>query len=200
MRYLFFLLLVISINSSAQDYNADIISHREHYKKEFLEDKRSPLREDQLKDLDFFAPDSSYRIDAKVEMLIGEQSFMMPTFSGTSKEYIRYAVLHFKIGDVPTNLTVYKNIALSKQLEYRDYLFLPFTDLTNGKESYSGGRYLDLKTNELEGGNAQIDFNKAYNPYCAYSDGYQCPKPPAENQLQLSIPAGERKFKEKNTH
>ena len=76
MRYLFFLLLVISINSSAQDYNADIISHREYYKKEFLEDKRSPLRENQLKDLDFFAPDSSYRIDAKVEMLIGEQSLL----------------------------------------------------------------------------------------------------------------------------
>ncbi|EDM34786.1 hypothetical protein PBAL39_02780 [Pedobacter sp. BAL39] len=188
------------MSTSAQNFNADIISHREHYKKEFLEDKRSPLKGDQLKDLDFFAPDSNYRIDVRVEMLMGEQSFMIPTFSGTSKEYIRYAVLHCKIGDVPTNLTVYKNIALSKQLEYRDYLFLPFTDFTNGKESYSGGRYLDLKTGDLEGGNAKIDFNKAYNPYCAYSDGYQCPKPPAENQLQLCILAGERNYKGKKTH
>ena len=78
--------------------------------------------------------------------------------------------------------------------QYRDYLFLPFKDPTNGKASYGGGRYLDLKTGDLKSGTAIIDFNKAYNPWCAYADGFSCPIPPAANHLAVEIHAGEKNF------
>ena len=77
---------------------------------------------------------------------------------------------------------------LMKTQEYKDYLFFPFTDLTNGEESYSGGRYIDLHI--PEGEEIVIDFNKAYNPYCAYASGFSCPIVPKENHLSLRITAG----------
>ena len=79
--------------------------------------------------------------------------------------------------------------------QYKDYLFLPFTDLTSGKETYASGRYLDLKTDEIKNGKVTLDFNKAYNPYCAYVSGvYNCPIPPKENTLGVEVKAGEKLF------
>ncbi len=77
---------------------------------------------------------------------------------------------------------------------YKDHLFLPFTDLTSGEESYGGGRYIDLETTGIINNRLVIDFNKAYNPYCTYSDGYNCPIPPRENDLPVAIRAGEKAF------
>ena len=85
--------------------------------------------------------------------------------------------------------------------EYQDYLFLPFTDSTNGNETYEAGRYIDLKMTDIAGNSVIIDFNKSYNPYCAYKSGYQCPVPPAENHLKTWVRAGEKKFApEEHTH
>jgi len=78
---------------------------------------------------------------------------------------------------------------------YRDYLFLPFKDATNGDSTYGGGRYIDIRMSEINNNTLTIDFNKAYNPYCAYSDGFNCPVPPLENHLEVALEAGERKFK-----
>jgi uncharacterized protein (DUF1684 family) len=72
-------------------------------------------------------------------------------------------------------------------------LFLPFRDATSGKESYGAGRYLDLHAHRDE---VEIDFNYAYNPYCAYNPEWNCPLPPAENWLQVPIRAGEKAFPE----
>jgi uncharacterized protein (DUF1684 family) len=81
-------------------------------------------------------------------------------------------------------------MALKKQKEYKKYLFIPFRDLTSGKESYGGGRYIDT---EIPAGETLIlDFNRAYNPYCAYSHRYSCPIPPEENTLKVEIRAGEK--------
>ena len=77
--------------------------------------------------------------------------------------------------------------------DYFDYLFLPFLDLTNGKTTYSGGRYIDLRI--PEGDTIIIDFNKAFNPYCAYSHHYSCPVVPSENYLDFEVRAGVKKFK-----
>ena len=74
----------------------------------------------------------------------------------------------------------------------KDHLFVPFKDWTNGEESYGGGRYIDLKTGDITDGKITIDFNKCYNPWCAYSDGYNCPIPPVENHFELKIEAGEK--------
>jgi len=97
-------------------------------------------------------------------------------------------------------LTVYKSISLSKNAAYADYLFLPFTDQTNASETYAGGRYIDLKTKDFTNNQVVIDFNKAYNPYCAYGGGYACPKPPDENKLDIKLEAGEKVFAGKIKH
>jgi uncharacterized protein (DUF1684 family) len=86
-------------------------------------------------------------------------------------------------------------MALFRQPQYKDYLFLPFKDETNGFETYGGGRYMDVRISTLKDGKIILNFNKAYNPYCAYGDGFNCPIPPLENHLNFSIKAGERDFK-----
>ena len=87
---------------------------------------------------------------------------------------------------------MYQNVDLNKKTGYEDYLFLPFSDLTCGKESYIGGRYVDMKIQK--GKTWTIDFNKAYNPYCAYNYEYSCPIVPLENDLNIEILAGGNKF------
>lgn len=100
----------------------------------------------------------------------------------------------FEIDGKTFKLNVYRNIELSRKKEFKDYLFLPFSDLTSGAESYIGGKYIDLK---LPKGNAiAIDFNSSYNPYCAYNSKYSCPKVPLENDLNIEIKAGVKKFHE----
>jgi uncharacterized protein (DUF1684 family) len=97
-------------------------------------------------------------------------------------------------------LTVYRNIALTKIQQYHDYLFLPFTDTTNGTATYTGGRYIHLREGDFKDGIVVIDFNKAYNPYCAFAGGYACPKPPDENQLAIAVQAGEKAFANGKKH
>ena len=77
--------------------------------------------------------------------------------------------------------------------EFVDYLFLPFTDLTNGEATYAGGRYIDLAI--PDGDTLIIDFNKSYNPYCAYNKKYSCPIVPKVNHLEIDINAGVKAFK-----
>jgi uncharacterized protein (DUF1684 family) len=89
-------------------------------------------------------------------------------------------------------LTVYRSLALANIPAYKDYLLLLFTDDTNGKTTYGGGRYIDMRENEFKNGEVTLDFNKAYNPYCAFSSGYSCPKPPDENHLTIAVEAGEK--------
>ena len=191
---------MISLNCFGQDYKTQIADYRKQYMDDFLTDKSSPLKKDDLQYLRFYDADSTFRVTAKVEFLLTEQSFVMPVFNGTGREYVRYAVLRFNLKGEPFQLTVYKNIALSKMQQYSDYLFLPFTDETNGKDTYGGGRYIDLRTGDFKNNNVVIDFNKAYNPYCAFGGGYSCPKPPDENNLRMAIEAGEKQFAAEKKH
>ena len=96
---------------------------------------------------------------------------------------------------------MYQNIRLLTSQKYYDYLFLPFKDNTNDETTYGGGRYLDLRQGDIGGDNIMtVDFNKAYNPWCAYSDGYNCPIPPATNHLDLAVNAGEKNFRGEKKH
>lgn len=84
---------------------------------------------------------------------------------------------------------------LLQRAEYHNYLFLPFTDVSNAEETYEGGRYMDLTTGDIQNNTVLLDFNKAYNPYCAYVSGkYNCPIPPKENALPVAIKAGEKAY------
>lgn len=200
MKYFLVLLLAVSLQCFGQDYSAQLAAHRKTYAEEFLKDKHSPLKKSDLELLRFYDADSTYRINAKAEILPAAAGFIMPVFSGTGSEYTRYAVLRFMLKGEPVTLTVYKSISLSGNPLYRDYLFLPFTDKTNGEDTYTGGRYIDLSMNDFTNNLVIIDFNKAYNPYCAFSAGYSCPKPPDENKLNIRVEAGEKSFAGKKKH
>ncbi|MGX7666221.1 DUF1684 domain-containing protein [Flavobacterium pedocola] len=163
--------------------------------KEFADEKESPLKEEDLahfKGLDFYEMNKDFCVEAKLVLTPKEKPFVMPTSGVRKPLYVKYGEVHFELQGKPCKLNIYRNIELSKQEKYKNHLFLPFTDLTSGVESYGGGRYIDL---EATGKDVMIiDFNQAYNPYCAYNEGYSCPIPPKENDLKVEVKAGVKKF------
>lgn len=162
---------------------------------EYADAKTSPLMEEDLKtfkSLDFYPINGKYFVNAKFEKAKNEKVFEMKTTGTRTPKYIKYGTIFFTLDGVEMQLNVYRNIELSKQKEYKDHLFLPFSDLTCGKESYIGGRYIDLKI--PKGDTMAIDFNQAYNPYCAYNHKYSCPLVPLENDLKVEIKAGVKTF------
>ncbi|MFD2569887.1 DUF1684 domain-containing protein [Spirosoma soli] len=177
------------------NYADQIARHRDTYKKEFLITTSSPLKTQEDVDyLRFYAPDSTYRVTATVQLTPDAKPFEMPTYSGKTSPHVKYAVLSFSVKGKPQQLTIYRNLNLARMPQYRDYLFLPFKDATSGLATYGGGRYLDLRIGDIQDGKLMLDFNKAYNPYCAYSEGYSCPIPPKNNVLPVEIEAGEKTF------
>lgn len=163
--------------------------------KSFSDSLKSPLTKDDLKEfkgLDFFPISEKFIVEALFIRTKREKAFAMKTTTSRTPLYVKYGELHFKIDEKEFKLNVYQNIDLSKKPGYSDYLFLPFSDLTCGKESYIGGRYVDMRMQK--GKTWIIDFNKAYNPYCAYNYKYSCPIVPLENDLDIEILAGVKKF------
>lgn len=192
-------LITASIKANAQDYQSLIIKARQEKAMSLSTSKFGPLPADQVQFLNYFPVDKAYRTTADVTLLLGEETFKMPTYDGTSNPYKRYAILNFKLDNKSYQLTVYQSAALFQNPQYKNHLFLPFLDATNGQESYNGGRYIDLSITDIIDNKVTLDFNTAYNPYCAYSNGYRCPVPPQENILETKIMAGEKAFhKQKN--
>lgn len=180
----------------SKDYNKEITKHRAEYKKKFLETGNSPLKtKEAVNKLAFFDADESYKIKTTFTSATGQKPFDMATSSGKNKKYITYGTCTFSLNGTEQTLAVYRSLDLMKMPQYRDYLFIPFKDKTNNIESYGGGRYLDIRLHQIKGDELTLDFNKAYNPYCAFSDGYACPIPPKENHLAVEIKAGEKKYK-----
>lgn len=131
-------------------------------------------------------------MNAKLIKAKNEKPFEMKTSTSRKPKYIRYGTVFFTIDGVAMQLNVYQDVELSKSDKYKNHLFLPFSDLTCGKDSYIGGRYIDL---EIPKGNTiEIDFNQSYNPYCAYNHKYSCPIVPLENDLNIAIKAGVKTF------
>jgi len=162
---------------------------------EYADAKTSPLMPEDLatfKGLDFYPIDEKFYVTAKFVEAKDEEPFEMKTSTDRKPLYIRYGEVYFRIDGKDFKLNVYRNIDLTKKEEYKDYLFLPFSDLTCGNESYIGGKYIDLRI--PKGDTIVIDFNTSYNPYCAYSHKYSCPKVPLENDLNIEIKAGVKKF------
>ena len=147
------------------------------------------------KKLRFYPINEKYRVKARFEKTGSDSWFQMPTYGTMKKTYRQYGVLHFKIDGAPLQLNVYQSQDLLQNDRYKNYLFLPFTDASSGKETYHGGRYLDLTFEDIQGNEVILDFNKAYNPYCAYVTGrYNCPIPPPENHLSITLKAGEKSY------
>jgi uncharacterized protein (DUF1684 family) len=162
---------------------------------EYADSKTSPLLTEDLahfKVLDFYPINEKAFVVAQFVRTENEKPFEMPTSTTRKPLYVKYGEALFQMEGKEFKLNVYRNIELSKKEEYKDYLFLPFSDLTSGKESYIGGKYIDLKI--PTGNTIVIDFNHSYNPYCAYNYKYSCPKVPLENDLGIEIKAGVKKF------
>ncbi|NGX83768.1 DUF1684 domain-containing protein [Aequorivita sp. KMM 9714] len=145
-----------------------------------------------FKELEFYPIDEKYIVNARFVRTPNEKPFLMPTTTDRTPEYVKYGEAHFSIDGKEFVLSLFKNTQPYNEPGYEDYLFLPFTDLTSGAGSYGGGRYLDQRI--PEGDTFVIDFNKAYNPYCAYNPKYSCPIPPKENDLLIRIEAGVKNF------
>ena len=139
--------------------------------------------------LAYFDVDSNFRITANFKKNIGKK-FKMPTSTARTPIYRRFGYVDFLIDGKNQTLTVYQNMALRRQKEYKNYLFIPFRDATSNHETYGGGRYLDLQIPSTN--KTILDLNTVYNPYCVYSHRYSCPIPPAENTLKVLILAGEK--------
>lgn len=196
MKFIILTFLVFcGFNSFAQDYATSIQTFRKQQQEALTKTPRGPLRDGQTTQLKYYEPNISYKVEATLDPLFGEKAFQMPTFDGSSNSYIRYAILTFPISGVKQKLIAYQSATLLKDPKYTNYLFVPFKDETNGTASYEGGRYLELDASAIKNGKVIVDFNKAYNPYCAYSNGYRCPIPPHENHLEIPIFAGEQKYK-----
>jgi uncharacterized protein (DUF1684 family) len=147
--------------------------------------------------LRFFWPKERYRVVAKFKATPEATPFQMPTHSGKAKTYRKYGVLSFRLLGAEYHLEVYQSPELIKREELKDHLFVPFNDISNYEETYGGGRYLDLSLRDIVDNTVVLDFNKAYNPYCAYAAGYNCPIPPEANRLPIKILAGEKTFGKK---
>ncbi len=152
--------------------------------------QRKELRK--FKELDFYPIDLAYVVTATFVRSPDEEPFLMKTSTARLPEYVKYGEAHFELKGQKLKLNLYQSVVPSEDPEYRDYLFLPFTDLTNGDGSYGGGRFLDAYI--PDGDTMVLNFNKAYNPYCAYSPKYSCPIPPAENYLPIRVEAGVKDF------
>jgi uncharacterized protein len=194
MKYTFFILslcLICCLATAQQSgYYDSLQSYQENYVK-----KHGAVKAKDKEHLHFFPVSEKYRVNTRVERIYDAPWFKMETSGKEKKVYRTYAVLHFLLDGVAYKLHVYQSQELMDIKKYADHLFIPFTDLTTGEESYENGRYIDLTIDELEPGTCFVDFNKAYNPYCAYiTDVYNCPLPPKENDLPVAIKAGEMKF------
>ncbi len=171
------------------------IESQEKLNKEFADSTSSPLTKEDLahfKQLDFYPVSESYIVEAKFEKIRKGRVFEMKTSTDRLPKYKMYGLLRFKLEGKELQLYVYQNLELMKRKGFEDYLFLPFTDYTNGVETYGAGRYLDMHIPKDK--KVIIDFNKAYNPYCAYNKKFSCPIVPEENDLKLEIKAGVKKF------
>lgn len=178
----------------AQSLEQEIQSYRDKQIQEMVKDEFGPLRKDQVEFVSFYPAKQDYVVTASVEQLFNEPIFRMPTFDGTSNEYKRFGFLNFELNGKKYKLTAYQSVALFQNATYKNHLFVPFMDNSTGETTYEGGRYMDLSIADIKDGKIKVDFNRAYNPYCAYSNGYRCPQPPKDNILNAAIEAGEKKY------
>lgn len=176
--------------SSQLTYEEELLTYRTEAQKKFSDPEETILSEEELaefKGLEFFAPSETFKVSVKFKRIKRGKVIGFATSTDRIAKYRPYGVLKFKVDGKRCRLTIFESAYPKKG--YEQSLFLPFTDLTNGMETYGGGRYLDLSKSDIQK-KFILDFNYCYNPYCAYSSKYSCPAPPEMNRLQVEIKAG----------
>lgn len=176
----------------------NIENYKEEFEKEvesrvrYLEhNEESPFNQFDIpfREPEYFPYDPAYRVTAKVNRIETRERVQIPTSDGKVENYVKYAYLEFSVNSQPLRLLVLKPAGFGMS----DFLYCAFSDDTSAQTTYGGGRYIDVKIGKSE--KTIIDFNLAYNPYCAYAPGYSCPLPPPENILPIAIPVGEKAYK-----
>ncbi|WP_028282701.1 DUF1684 domain-containing protein [Olleya marilimosa] len=197
MRYIILFFVIITNLSCAQD-KLPLLGDTDYQRQmnaDFKDAAKSPLTDRDRKvfrSLDFFKFDSTYVVNADFKRTPNETPFKMKTTTDREVDYIKYGEATFTIKDKLLKLNVYQDLEMAEEVGQEEALFLPFMDNTNGVESYKGGRYIEVKLPKDD--KLLIDFNKAYNPYCAYNIKYSCPIVPSENILYVRIEAGVKKY------
>lgn len=177
---------------SGKEYEAQINQERQA-KDDFMRSSdESPFGEEKknFKKLNYFPVEGDYRISAKLRSPENRKVITLPTSDGLEKKYLEYGFAEFELNGEPCSLLI---LEIMDDGPYRGTLFLAFADATSAQDTYGAGRYLDVK--KVPGASSiTLDFNQAYNPYCAYSDSFSCPFPPKENVLKTAIRAGEKTY------
>ena len=158
--------------------------HKDHF---FETDSNSPLTQEQrenIEGLNYFDEDQSVKLVLTIDEFADKEEIQMQTTTGDFQIFKRFGKIRFQVDDMEEELTIFAS---------SHGFFLPFVDAQAGRETYGAGRYLDPPM--LPNSKLLVDFNLAYNPYCAYNELYSCPLPPAENRLKVAIRAGEKTFK-----
>lgn len=154
----------------------------------FRENHHSPLLPEQRTSFDglkYFPENPELRLEVEVEPFEQQEEIRIQTNTGEIQTYTRFGRFEFEVDGEPAALTVFEN---------QNGYFLPFADSQAGKETYGAGRYLEPLP--IPGGKFEVDFNLAYNPYCAYNENWSCPLTPPENRLKVPIRAGEKVFED----
>lgn len=193
MKYLiYFIVVAISFScSSNKSYLGKMKDYRIKINKEFYDNEYLNLSKEEIHRISYFPVDPKYNCDCGFKVYTQQDTIIMSTYAGTEKKFLVYGEASCSIENTEFKLDVYKSF---NPLTPKDYLFVPTKDLTSGEESYGGGRYIETKTTAIKNDSINLDFNKLYNPYCAYKDGFSCPIPPRKNHIDLAIYAGEKAF------
>ena len=202
-KNIFIILLTVAIiitvyysftgNENSEAYVTSIQKLREEKDNDMRNAPDSPFAKDSLntfKALIYFPVDAAFRIQARLTPIENPKPVTLPTSDEKEKSYLEYAYAEFEMQGEPCKLLI---LEIMDNGPYKGTLFLAFADKTSAAETYGAGRYLDIK--KLPGSTSvTLDFNEAYNPYCAYNDNFSCPFPPKENILNVRIEAGEKTY------
>jgi uncharacterized protein (DUF1684 family) len=184
-------MLALQAHAQPDSALAEISRFQDELNQEYRDPKASPLKGKALKRFkkhEFFPVDLQYRVEATLTVTTDAAFFKMTTTQAPA-DYRIYGWLKFELRGKTFEVPVFQSKKLMGTQVYKNYLFFPFTDETNGKLTYGGGRYIGLYI-PASGNVITLDFNQAYNPYCAYSDGYSCPLVPSSNHLDVEVLAG----------
>lgn len=185
------LIIAFSLLSSGEDpeaYRQRILQERAD-KNEFLKTSdTSPFKNKPFKGLNYYEPDLDYKVMAKVEKIETTAYMNIATSDGKSERYLKFAYAVFDLQGQRLKMLILKKAGMGSM----PVIFTAFADDTSGEDTYGGGRYLDLELKNAR--QIELDFNKAYNPYCEYDPKFSCPLPPRENILPVAIKAGEKNY------
>ena len=183
--------LFLTIVAYGQTHKDSVLTFQKELNELYANPNKSPLLAKDLKTFEahpFFEPNETFRVKAKLDRVENALPFFMKTTTDRLPKYQLYGVATFEINGESFQLSLYQRLFFGKVAKDTNQLFLPFTDLTNGHGTYDGGRFMDIEI--PMGDTLVIDFNRAYNPYCAYNPIYSCPIPPKEHHLETEILAG----------